>query len=332
MTLNRRTFTTLAGAASLTFLSGAGRAQAPSAPIGAPPVNALFGSVFGTTWRVMLAAGLDPRAIRPHIEAVLREVDRQMSPWRTDSVISRFNRASAGQYGMPPETLQVTRAALDIARASGGAFDPTVGPLVARWGFGPIKGDSHPDWTSLIPSDTSLTKTHAGCTLDLCGIAKGYALDLIAERLWAIGLNDFLIEIGGELRAAGSHPEGRPWRSGIEDPRAGADTLVSVITLRDLAVATSGIRWNAVRFQDRAVTHIIDPDERHPVTDALASVSVIAPSAMMADGWATALMAAGPRRGPDLARQQDIAALFLIPEGGKLGRIATGGFDTHVLA
>jgi len=332
MTLNRRTFTTLAGAASLTVLSGAGPALAPSAPIVASPVIGLSGSAFGTTWRVVLAAGLDPRVIRPDIEAVLNKVDRQMSPWRTDSVLSQFNRASAGQHELPPETLHVTRAALDIARASGGAFDPTVGPLVARWGFGPIKGDSHTDWTSLIPSDTSLTKTHAGCTLDLCGIAKGFALDLIAERLWAIGLRDFLIEIGGELRGAGLHPEGRPWRSGIEDPRAGADTLVSVITLRDLAVATSGIRWNAVRFQDRAVTHIIDPDERHPVTDALASVSVIAPSAMMADGWATALMAAGPRRGPDLARQQDIAALFLIPEGGKLGRIATGGFDTHVLA
>lgn len=332
MKVSRRTFTTLASATTLAALSGVGSARTSSPSRGSSPLTAISGRAFGTTWRLVLPAATDPRALRPDIEAVLIKVDRQMSPWRDDSDISRFNRASAGAQELPADTMHVTRAALDIARRSGGAFDPTVGPLVARWGFGPIKGDEHPDWTSLIPSDTSLAKAQAGCTLDLCGIAKGYALDLIAERLLQAGQRDFLVDIGGELRASGLHPEGRPWRSGIEDPRAGSDALVGVIALHDRAIATSGTRWNAIRLSGRVASHIIDPSERHPVRDRLASVSVIAPVAMIADGWATALMAAGAQRGPDMARQLDIAALFLIPGETTLTRIATGGFDAHVLA
>ncbi|MFZ7089939.1 FAD:protein FMN transferase [Primorskyibacter sp. 2E233] len=327
MTLTRRTFTTLTGAAGLSTLCGAGLAQAPSGA----QVDELSGRAFGTTWRVVLPAGADLHAIRPEITAILNEVDRQMSPWRGDSEISRFNRAAPGQYRLPSETLLVTRSALRIARMSGGAFDPTVGPLVARWGFGVIEGDSHPDWTSLMVSETSLAKTHAGCTLDLCGIAKGFALDRLAQRFRADGIDNFLVDIGGELLAAGRHPAGRPWRSGIEDPRPGTGGFAGVVELPDLTIATSGLRWNAVRFSDRSWSHIIEPSARRPVGDTLASVSVIATTAMMADGWATALMAAGPRRGPDLAREHGISALFLIPQGGALRRVSTGAFDAHVL-
>ncbi|SDZ34782.1 thiamine biosynthesis lipoprotein [Jannaschia faecimaris] len=326
MTITRRNFTTLCGTAAVCALSGASRAASP------PSIAVLNDQAFGTTWQVLVPATADLFAIRSDIDAVLTLVDNQMSPWRHDSDISRFNRAAAGRHTLPPETLKVTRAALDIARQSDGAFDPTVGPLVARWGFGPIKGDSKPDWSALTLSQTALEKARTGLTLDLCGIAKGRALDLIADRLRSAGLTTFLIDIGGELLAAGRHPDGRRWRSGIEDPRQYVTELVGVLELQEFAVATSGTRWNSVQVGNRRLSHIITPSARHPVPEPLAQVSVIAPSAMMADGWATALMAAGEEKGVELARSHGIAALFLIPAGGALRRIATGEFDDHVLS
>ncbi len=319
--LTRRQFTALTGAAL----------ALPAPARAAEPVTRLSGAAFGTGWRVSLPTDAPARDLLPGIEAVLAEVDRQMSPWRRDSDISRFNAARAGAHVLPSETLHVTRAALDIAAASNGAFDPTVGPLVARWGFGPIEGDSRSDWRALAVSGGTLAKATDGTTVDLCGIAKGRALDLIADHLKAAGVGDFLIDIGGELRASGMNPAGRAWQAGIEEPGSGKDRFAGVVALRDRAIATSGSRWNGVRFRDRTWSHIVDPAARQPVATALVSVSVIAESAMMADGWATALMAAGEIRGPEMSQRHGISALFLAGEGPARQRIATGGFDAHVL-
>ena len=304
----------------------------PSLAIGAPATSVLEGSAFATSWRIALPAGTNTAGLRPALEAVLDSIDAQMSPWRAGSAVSLFNQAPAGQHEMPPAALLVTRAALALAEASGGAFDPTIGPLVARHGFGPIGHGTARLWPSISAGDGHVTKAESGATLDLCGIAKGHALDRLAGVLREAGHADFLIDIGGELLASGRHPSGRPWRAAVEDPRPSGSQAVAILALDNRTVATSGTRWNSYAIGGRTISHIIDPVTGEPVGGALGSVSVIAPTAMEADGWATALMAAGLQRGPALARERQVAALFVSVTGDRLHRVVTGGFESAILS
>ncbi|SMX42386.1 FAD:protein FMN transferase [Maliponia aquimaris] len=319
--LKRRDFLLAGGAAAL--LTGlALRPSAPALARGAAATEVLTGPAFGTTWTVRLPTG--KAAPVPRIETLLAGIDAQMSPWRTDSRITALNRAKAGRHPLSPELALVTGAALHLAEMTGGAFDPTVGPAVARWGFGPIAKGAQ-GWHGLSVDGESLHKAEAPLTLDLCGIAKGRALDLMATALLEAGQTDFLTELGGELIARGAHPSGRAWRVGVEDPRPGTEGLAGSIKL-DRAVATSGIKANGYSLGDRRYCHIIDPATQTPVPGTPASVSVLASDAMTADGWATALMAAGPD-GPALARAQGIDALFLFDDAPGLRAVTTGAVD-----
>jgi thiamine biosynthesis lipoprotein len=313
------------------LLMGAAAMAAPRlARADTVPVRSFGGRAFGTQWAVTLPDGTPDEALHESIDAFLLRTDRMMSPWRADSELSRFNAAPAGGLRVSPQTLQVTGAALDLARASGGAFDPTVGPLVARWGFGPIAGGDEPDWRMLATANGVLEKTRADATLDLCGLAKGWALDGMGALLRRAGHHAFLLDLGGELIASGRHPEGRRWRVGIEDPRPRWDGLTASLALDNAAVATSGRKANGYTLGARRYSHIIDPASRAPVVGRLEQVSVIARDAMTADGWATALMAAGVD-GPALAERNDIAALFLSSDSGRIYRRMTGTFARHMI-
>ena len=298
---------------------------------GTSALEVIAGPAFATTWRLALPAGAGAERLRAPIAARLAGIDAQMSPWRADSAVSRFNRAGAGEHPLPAETALVARSALGIAAASGGRFDPTVGPLVARWGFGPITGEGAPDWHGLGFGAGHGTKARAGLTLDLCGIAKGRALDAIAALVRSAGHDDFLIDLGGELAGHGTHPSGRPWQVAVEDPRPDANGTAAVLRLAGMAVATSGGRAQSFGAGARSYSHIIDPRTAEPVAGDLASVSVMAPSAMLADGWATALAAAGATDGPALARRHGLSALFLIREGAGLRHESTGDIARHLL-
>ena len=175
-------------------------------------------------------------------------------------------------------------AALDLVAATAGAFDPTVGPLVARYGFGPIHQGSAGLGPSLAAGDGHLTKAEDGVTLDLCGIAKGHALDRVADVLADAGQRNFLIDVGGELLARGRHPSGRPWQAAVEDPRTDATGAAAILALDNMAIATSGTRWNSYVLGGRTISHMIDPTSGEPVRGTLASVSVLATTAMEADG------------------------------------------------
>ncbi len=229
---------------------------------------------------------------------------------------------------MTEEVVDVTRSALRIAKASGGRFDPTVGPLVARWSFGLIHDGEivSNGWREIDAGGRHLVRKRPGLTLDLCGIAKGHALDRMVALLLDAGLDHFLIDLGGELAARGRHPSGRIWQVGVEDPRLGSADLAGVLLLDGMAVATSGDRANGYALGGRRYSHIIDPASREPVAGALASVSVLLPTGREADGWATALLATGPE-GPELARRQRIPALFVFRDGGGLRRVATETFE-----
>jgi len=321
---DRRHFLALGGAACLV--------AAPAIARAAPALTMLDGRAFGTSWRVSLPAGAATGPLRAAVEELLTGLDLEFSPWRANSVISRFNSGSARDMAVSSEVAEVTRAALAVAEASEGRFDPTVGPLVARWGFGPIHDGSMPagGWHRLSADDVHIAKSDPALTLDLCGIAKGHALDRMAVLLLDAGHDHFLIDLGGELAARGRHPSGRGWQVGIEDPRPAMDSLAGTLWLDGMAVATSGDRINGYDIGSRRFSHIIDPATREPVESRLASASVLAPTGREADGWATALMAAGGA-GPALAGRRGISALFLFREAGGLRRATTGRFAQHLV-
>lgn len=323
--LDRRDLLRLGGSALL--LAGA-----PAIARAAPPLTGLNGTAFGTAWRIALPAATDTGSLRGPLEALHERIDAAFSPWRADGTIGRFNAGGATGFAATDEVVEVTRAALAIAGASGGRFDPTVGPLVARWGFGPIRaGQTPPDGWRAIGADAGhLSRAYPHLTLDLCGIAKGHALDRMTALLLDAGHDDFLIDLGGELAARGRHPSGRAWRVGVENPSAEGGRPTARLALNGMAVATSGDRVNGYDLGGRRYSHIIDPATGEPARGALASVSVLMPLARDADGWATALMAA-EEDGPALARANAVPALFQFRDGGGLRSVATGGIERHLL-
>jgi FAD:protein FMN transferase len=313
--------TGVAAAASLAAPALA-RASAPTVGIGGP--------AYGTWWNATLRAGADAEALRVMVEETLGRIDRLMSPWRPDSAITGFNdRPSVNWQPVDAEVSTVVRAALAARQASARAFDASVGPLVGRWGFGPIASAMVPAQAEVAVGDDALRKDDPGLTLDLCGIAKGYALDRIVSALLHRGEQDFVVDLGGEIAARGQHPAGRSWQVAIEDPRQGVSGAAEIVALNGRAIATSGDKANGYTLGARRYSHIIDPATAAPVEGAAASVSVIAGNAMMADAWATALMAAGDG-GPALAEANGLDALFLVREGPGLLRVPVGRFDDHL--
>lgn len=293
----------------------------------ARPLGGVYGQAFGTDWGIIGPEQTDLTALRPDIMALFEGFDRGFSPWRADSEISRLNGEKAGTHVASAEMTIVSKAALEIAEASNGAFDPTVGPLVAQWGFGPIKGGHIPDWRGVSVNANTIGKTHDDLTLDLCGIAKGRALDLAAINIVNTRLENALIDLGGELTAIGQHPSGRAWQVAVEHPLSG-DASVAVLALPDgRSVATSGVREHSYALNGQTWAHIIDPVTRQPVIGDLRSVTVVDDTAMMADGWATALFAAGDTNGPSLASKMGIDALFLFERDGNLHQHHTGDFQ-----
>lgn len=308
------------------------------APRAADPacLHSLGGATMGTTWSLRV---LNPRlvplpAVRAAVQGALDEVVAQMSHWAPDSLISRFNRAPAGvRFALPDAFARVLEAALHWAEASGGAFDPTVAPLVGLWGFGPQAEDSssgppasarlaqqrlHVGWRRLLwdPRRRELEQP-GGLQLDFSGIAKGFAVDLAAEALHAQGFTDFLLEVGGELRAAGRRPGGQPWRVRIDAGTAEGEQAPP-LALHDQAAATSGERWHQREASSRRWSHTLDPRTGQPAAHALAAVTVLHPQCMAADALATVLAVLGPEAGRRFADRQGVAALFALrgPQGG----------------
>ena len=315
----------LAGAAVASALLAA-----PTIARSATPVIRIGGSAFGTRWNLTIQQQADTERLAAVVSDIVGHVDRLMSPWRTDSVVSAFNRRQDTSWvQVGNEVASVMDICQTVHHQSGGAFDAAVGPLVARYGFGPISASPAPAEAVFDVSGDALAKSHPALTADLCGVAKGYALDRIVRAISEQGERNFVLDLGGEISARGLHPEGRHWQVAIEDPRPGRDGAAEIVGLAGLSIATSGDKQNAYAVGQRRFSHIIDPRKAAPVDAATGSVSVIAESGMLADAWATALMAAGAA-GPAIAERNSINALFLLREGEGLRRIAVGRFDDHL--
>ena len=312
----------------------------------ASALQRLDGQTMGTTWSVTLQA--DPASLpnlQHNVQARLEKVVAQMSTWESTSDLSRFNRAPrATRQPIPPELRQVMQAALALAESSGGAFDPTVGPLVNLWGFGPDGVRRTPDAGQLAKArarvgwqrlqlDASGVMTQPGdAYVDLSAIAKGYAVDQVARLLLQHGVPAFLVEVGGELRSHGRKPDGSGWRIAVEQPSTAdfafdADTyLGEVVVLEDMAMATSGDYRHFFDQDGQRYSHTIDPRSGRPVSHAMASVTVLHPECMEADALATALTVLGPEQGWEYASRHKLAALLIWHDGDGYQRRMTPRF------
>lgn len=283
----------------------------------------------GTGWTARLGGELPAPlpVLRGEIEALLEAVNAEMSTWREDSVISRFNRAAPGTVvQLPPGFVAVLRDALALARDTAGAYDPTVGPLVNLWGFGPDGTRREPPsaeaiaaaqarvgWQRLAfePASAQLLQP-GGLYLDLSSIAKGHGVDRVVTHLRERGLRSAMFDIGGDLRVIGQRPDGKPWQIGIERPAEGAREIHSVVSMpADQALATSGGYRNFFREGGRRFAHLIDPRTAQPVAHRLVSTSVLHASCTLADGWATALSVLGVEQGLAMARERGLEVLLM---------------------
>lgn len=305
--------------------------------------TSLHGPTMGTRWSASVDTdnSLSLEALHHDLATAVQQVDAQMSPWKPDSDLVRLNRAPADSWvDLPAQMLEVLGSALDIHRQSAGAFDPCVGALVDAWGFGAARDT--PDAKAIntarraapcamgqsleLDRASGRARKRAPLQLDLCGIAKGYAVDRMAAVLQLHGVRHALLAIDGELRAVGSQVRGAPWAVALESPEMGRRAAHGVIDLQDLAVATSGDYRHYLNVGDARVAHTMDARRAAPVNNAVASVTVLARTCMDADAWATALLVAGPGEGLAMAQRMGLEALFLLrrPEG--LVEIGLGRF------
>lgn len=301
-----------------------------------PEIRSLDGQTMGTTWSVsFISTDADATILRAGIQQRLDAIVAQMSPWEGDSDISRYNRAPAGTWqDIPAEFHRVLSHALALAKDTAGAYDPTVGPLVNLWGFGPDGQRREPPDDAAIAAARTRTGWQrveldpaqprifqpGGVSLDFSSIAPGFALDQIADFLDAGGVHDYLIETGGELRAGGSRGNGRPWQVAIERPidSDAADGSVStqhVIGLSGRSMGSSGDYRHFFKDGGQRYSHRIDPRSGRPVLNDVASVTVVARDGISADPLATALSILGVEEGMRYAQEYDIAVLFIVRNG-----------------
>ena len=286
---------------------------------------AITGATMGTTYHIKVVTGpeKDGKDLQPRIDQRLKQLNKSMSTYQTDSEISRFNRLQSvyTDFAVSPDFLAVMLAADAVYCLTDGAWDGTVKPLVDLWGFGPAGAiDKAPSAQAIsdalknvgfqqieVSAKGFLKKRMAAVTIDLASIAKGYGVDQVSQLIEGMGFRNYLVEIGGEVYTAGRRPDGKKWRVGINQPlkTASANAIYKALELENQAMATSGDYRNFEIINGRAYSHIIDPRSGYPVQHGVVSTSVVAPNCTLADGLATALMVMGPEKGIALLNRLD---------------------------
>lgn len=294
--------------------------------------HTLNGPTMGTRYAAAFFApeGMATDALAAALFDAVDRVDRQMSTWKPESDLNRLNAAPVGEWvAIPRELMTVLAEALKIGRATKGAFDIGVGALVSAWGFGP--GPRQPDQsriaaasalpraatTEALQLDVTAFRARkaAPLALDLSGIAKGFGVDEMARVMDAFGIRRWLVGIDGEMRARGLKPDGTPWAVAHERPDRHCREAMGVIELTDMAVATSGNYRHWVEVDGKLLSHTMDPGTHRPVTNGIASVSVLANTCMAADAWATAFLVLGAEAAGRLAADMGMGTIFVFGDG-----------------
>ena len=316
-----------------------------------PQVVHIEGGTMGTYYQIKYVLNpqqqsnkqLSAETVQVEIDKRLELVNDLMSTYRPDSELSRFNM-SEKSLQVSDAMRDVVSAALTLSAQTDGAYDVTVGPLVNLWGFGPDKRPNKVPSQALINEKMAFVGSHYlsvdGNTLiksipqlyvDLSSIAKGYGVDFIAKYLQQLGIKNYLIDIGGELRVAGSKPADEQWTLAIERPVAGQN-VQRLIHIGDNGIATSGDYRNYFESEGVRYSHTIDPKTGKPITHKLVSVTVIDKSCMLADGYATAITVLGPKAGLEFATKQHLPVFLLVKEGDDFSEHYTPEFEPYLVA
>jgi thiamine biosynthesis lipoprotein len=323
-----------------------GRSQYPSCKFA--------GLTMGTFYRVEIVghdlSRTEIRATKAKVDMVLLGVNDAMSTYIPESDISRFNVSdSIEEFDASGSLSHVAEAALVVSRESDGAFDPTVGPLVNLWGFGSEDvGDEIPTQAQIdevrksvgyqhlsIPKPGTLQKAVPGLQLDLGAVAKGAGVDMVLYLLNDSGYSNVLVEVGGEIAVSGHNKRGKSWKISIETPEMDAgigEGRYAILSLGKGAVATSGDYRNYKEEDGRHYSHVINPKTGWPVTNGVASVTVVAKDCMTADALATALMVLGPEKGLNFMIKQEGADAMIVVRNdtGEYRDYWTAGFSRYV--
>ncbi len=297
-----------------------------------PEVIKLAGATMGTTYHISLVVEdgeIDSQVLQASIDQRLESINLQMSTYISESEISHFNREPPDQwFYISDDFFKVLQLSMEISWLSNGAFDPSIGPLVNLWGFGPKQQGAPQDQA---PSEQAIAAALSQVdfralvldlaenkilkkkpiVIDLSAFAKGYAVDQVAELLEGEGFSNYMVEIGGELRLSGNSPRGGPWRIAIEEPVDGAQQLHRAIELTNKAVATSGDYRNYFEQDGKHYSHTIDPTTGRPVVHRLVSVTVISDTAAEADALATAVLVLGEKAGYKMAQDYNLAVYII---------------------
>jgi FAD:protein FMN transferase len=306
----------------------------------------LGGKTMGTTYSIQYYGAAKP-ALNEQVNTLLTQLDNSLSTYKQNSDVSRFNAAEANQwFSVSPITAKIVIAAQKISRASNGAFDITVGPLVDLWGVGAeaslLKVPSETEIKKRLQyvgyelievkqSPPALKKYHHQTAIDLSSIAKGYAIDEVASLLDKQGIDSWLIEIGGEIRARGKKPGGNDWKIAIEHPFSDTHSVQKIIPLNNLAIATSGDYRNFFEHNNVRYSHSINPQNGWPVPNTIGSVSVLRADAMTADAWATAMLILGEQEAIKHSINNDLAiSMTARNKAGNLREVVSPAFAKHL--
>lgn len=295
----------------------------------------LNGPTMGTRFAVeaFAPAELDSAELLRALQAQVDRLDRQLSTWRADSELMRFNRAPLNQWQtLSEELFELLLAALRVEHLSAGAFDCAVGDWVRDWGFSGEPAQTPPPVRVKVSARQALSLDLEGrrvlkkypVSLDLCGIAKGYAVDQLSRYLERQGINRYLVSLDGELRAGLAKPDGSDWCIALEEPREGVRAAHALLGIEQMAVASSGDYRQGYWQGSRRISHTIDPARGEPLDSVLCAVTVLCASATYADAWATALLVSGPERGRQLALEQGLAAIFLVRQANHWQELRVG--------
>ena len=329
------------------LLSGCQSAEAPQRQA----YQTLEGKTMGTYYRITFG-GQDPGGLQGSLDSLFVALNNEVSTYIPDALISQFNQSDSGMP-LPESALHFRKnflLAAEVFRETAGAFDPTVMPLVNYWGFGytekkPVTAvDSAKirvimDWVGFDAvlqyevSPFDIQKVAPEVQLDFSACAKGYGVDLAGQLLESRGVNDYFIDIGGEVLAKGLSSRGDAWNVGIQTPRedAGVGEVQAVVPLENLAVATSGNYRNYYEVEGRKYSHTINPFTGFPERSTLLSVSVFHASCAVADAYATAFMVMGQEKAYQMALiREDLEAYFIVANpDGSLGEIYTPGLKAY---
>jgi len=287
------------------------------------------GETMGTTYEVKIVLPKEanlPEGVGEKIHGCLSQIDQLMSTYKNDSELSQFNQyIEEKPFPISKEMREVFEISLKVAKETEGAFDITIFPLIELWGFGPKMAEKPPSKEQieeaqkkvgyqkieLLPEGILKHDPEVRC--DLSAVAKGYAVDKVAELLDQYGFGSYMVEVGGEVRVKGEKYPGTTWSIGIENPISMERSIYRVVKLNKGAMATSGNYRNFYIWDGKRYSHEVDPRTGYPVPNTLASVSVFYSSCAYADAYATAFMVMGLEKAFQLAEEKKIPAFFIYP-------------------